>query len=506
MLFPLKLPPGVARAGTEYGTKGRYYDAWLVRWTDDGTLKPVGGWALRSAASAMSGAARALLTWRDNTNNTWIMIGTHSHLYVSDRAGSVTDVTPSGFTSGRADATAAGGYGQGNYQGGGNYGAPTPDNVLILDATQWTLDTFGQNPIGVSPDDNKIYSWDLNTGHLAAQLSNSPTCNAIVVTAERFVFALGAGDNRTVQWCDQEADTVWTPSVTNQAGNFPLQTPGRLLCGKPVKGGTLLLTDIDAHLATYIGGTLIYSFDRVGNGCGGASRQCIASLGDGSAVWMGSSGFWLFNGYVQPLPCDVADLVFANLNSQQISKCYCIRDAANSEVQWYYVSNASNEIDSCVIWNYKFNYWNIGRKARTCGTDRGVFPYPVMVDSGGIIYNHEFGFTYDGSFPYAEGGPLEFGTGFRPELTGGFGVGSGDAVLYADWLIPDDKTLGDTTATFKVKFMPDDTEQVVGPYTLSARTAVRFCARQVKVRFTGAANYDWRVGVPRLNANAGAER
>lgn len=505
MLFPLKLAPGVLRNGTEYASKGRYYDAWLVRWTDDGTLKPIGGWATRSSAAALTGAARALQTWRDNNNNTWIQIGTHSHLYVQDRSGTVSDITPAGFVSGRADATAAGGYGQGNYQGGSNYGGPTPDNTLIQDATQWTLDTFGQNPVGVSPDDNKIYSWDLNTAHVATQLSNSPTCNAIVVTAERFVFALGAGDNRTVQWCDQENDTSWTPSVTNQAGSFPLQTGGRLLCGKAVKGGTLLLTDIDAHLATYIGGTLIYAFDRVGTGCGAASRQAIAALGDGTAVWMGSSGFWLFNGYVQPLACDAADFVFANLNTQQISKVYCIRDAANSEVEWHFPTTTT-ENDTVVVWNYKFNYWNIGRKARTAGADRGVFPYPIKVDSAGLVYNHEFGFTYDGTFPYAEGGPLEFGSGFRPDLSGNFGIGQGDTVLYASWLLPDDKTLGDVTATFKTKFEPDDTEVVNGPNTLSARTAVRFCARQVKVRFTGAANDDWRVGVPRLDASAGGER
>jgi len=74
------------------------------------------------------------------------------------------------------------------------------------------------------------------------------------------------------------------------------------------------------------------------------------------------------------------------------------------------------------------------------------------------------------------------------------------------WLIPDDRTLGDVTATFKTKFMPDDAEVVAGPYTLSARTDVRFTARQVKVRFTGAANDDWRVGEPRLDVIGGGER
>lgn len=506
MLFPLKLPPGILRNGTEYSSKGRYYDAKFVRWTDDGTLKPIGGWRVRLAsASALTGSARALITWKDNSNNAWCAVGTHSHWYVTDRTGNVTDITPVGFTAGRADATTGGGYGQGNYGTGYNYGSPPPDNVNTLDATEWTLDNWGQLPVGVSPDDNKIYTWDLNVAHVGTQVANSPTCNALVVTPERFLFALGSTDPRTVQWCDQGNNTVWTPAVTNQAGSFPLQTFGRLMCGKPTKGGTLLLTDVDAWMAIYVAGTLIYGFEKVGTGVGAASRQCMAAL-DTEVVWMGRSGFWKYDGYVQPLQCDVLDYVFANINVLQISKVYCVRDATNSEVQWYYPSASSTEIDSCAVWNYKFNYWNIGRVARTCGADRGVFTYPVMVDSGGLIYDHEVGFTYDGTFPYAEGGPLEFGSGFRAGLAGEVGIGTGDSTLYASWLIPDDKTLGDVTATFKTKFMPDDSEVVVGPYTLAARTDVRFAARQVKVRFTGAANDDWRVGIPRLDAMSGGER
>src|SRR5580693_6736743 len=396
MLYPLKLPPGVLRNGTEYASKGRYYDAWLVRWTDDGTLKPVGGWQLQNAsAPALSGAARAIIAWRDNAANTWLGVGTHSNLYACDRGGDVYNITPSGFTVGNTSAIAEGGYGSSTY-GTGTYGTPRPDNTLIQDATQWTLDSWGQYLVGVSPDDGKIYQWTLGTSTPAAQLSGSPNCAALVVTPERFLFALGSSDPRTVSWCDQENNTSWTPATTNQAGGFPLQTPGRLLCGKVVKGGTLLFTDLDVWFATYIGGTLIYSFERAGTGCGAASRQCVAAI-DAQAVWMGKSGFWQYNGYVQPLACDVADYVFSNINALQLSKVFCVRDAANSEVIWFYCSNASTEIDSAVVWNYKFNYWNIGRKPRLCGTDRGIFTYPMYVDQSGLVWEHEVGFVYDGT-------------------------------------------------------------------------------------------------------------
>ena len=77
--------------------------------------------------------------------------------------------------------------------------------------------------------DGKIYEWQL-TQELCTSSANAPTGNkGLVVTEERFVFALGAGGNpRKVQWCDQENNTSWTPSATNQAGDFELQTVGQI--------------------------------------------------------------------------------------------------------------------------------------------------------------------------------------------------------------------------------------------------------------------------------------
>jgi hypothetical protein len=489
-LFPLRIPPGVVRDGTEYGSKGRYFDAWHTRWTEDGILKPTGGWRTRSAGT-VTGSARACMAWKDNSDVTRLLIGTHSHLYVQDRAGTITDITPSGFTPGRADAVSASGYGKGPY-GVGTYGTPRPDATSIQMASQWTFDTFGETPIGVMPDDGIIYEWDLNTANVATEVTDSPTCRALVVTAEGFLFALGTTDPRTVSWSDQRDMEEWTPDATNQAGDFALQTAGALMCGKVVKGGVLLFTDLDVHLAQYVGGTLIYGFDRIGTACGVVSRQCVAAI-DAQAVWMGNNSFWLYNGYIQPLACDVQDYVFGDFNAQQASKTYAVRDSANSEILFYYCSASSNEIDRCVIWNYKANYWNIGRVSRTCGTDRGVFAYPIFVSAAGSVYEHEVGGSYDGAMPYAEAGPLE--------------LGDGDRVARAQKIITDEKTQGDVTLTFKTRFAPNGPETSFGPYSIGdLKTDVRFEARQAKLRVTGAVLSDWRFGVPRLELTAGGRR
>jgi len=73
-------------------------------------------------------------------------------------------------------------------------------------------------------------------------------------------------------------------------------------------------------------------------------------------------------------------------------------------------------------------------------------------------------------------------------------------------LIPDEKTSGDVTATFTLRFNPNGDETQYGPYNLSQQTDVRFVARQAKVRFTGSRLVDWRMGTPTLEGELGGLR
>lgn len=491
-LIPLKIPAGVFRNGTEYQSAGRYYDSNLVRWFE-GTLRPLGGWRKRSSYQ-MTGSCRGLLTWRDNSGDRWIAAGTHSKLYAMNEAGTLKDITPSGFTSGSADAVSKLGYGYGTY-GSFAYGVARPDLGSLTPATTWTMDTWGEYLVGCSDADGKLYEWQLgfSTPTLAAAITNAPTsCAAVMSTAERFIFALGASGNpRLVKWCDQENNTVWTASTTNQAGDFELQTVGSLKCGKRVRGLNLLFTDVDVHASTYIGAPYVYSFEKVGSGCGVISSQAVAAI-DTAAMWMSRSGFWVYDGYVKPLTSDVGDYVFKNINYTQASKIYAVHNSKYGEITWFYPSSQSTENDSYVTYNYREGHWAIGSMARTAGTDRGVFTNPLMVSSDGYIYEHEVGFDYGGASVYAETGPIE--------------VGSGEAVMSVRQVIPDENTLGDVVVSFKTRMYPTSDESTFGPYTASQPTDVRFSAKQVKVRYTGNVLSDWRVGVTRLEAVASGGR
>lgn len=264
MLIPFDLPPGMYANGTETQAAGRWHDGNLVRWRDK-ALSPVGGWRQRRVLG-LTVAPRAVLAWSDLSSDRRFAVGTATSLTVVAANGAMTTATPAGFTGGNVDAGANTGYGGGFY-GAGTYGTPRAGSTVILDADTWTMGTWGQNLIACSTSDGRILEW--KPGDTAATvIANAPVNNrAIMVTAERFVFALAASGNpRLVKWSDREANTVWTAAATNEAGDMELQSSGRIMCGVKTRGQSLILTDEDAWTATYQGPPYVYGFQQVGTG------------------------------------------------------------------------------------------------------------------------------------------------------------------------------------------------------------------------------------------------
>jgi hypothetical protein len=490
-LIPLAIPPGVYRNGTDYQSAGRWRDANLVRWHNN-AMRPVGGWLTR--ATPTDKAIRGLIAWRDLDGDRWVASGTHTGLFVTLASGTTTEITPSAYVAGNLNAEANLGYGGGFY-GTGAYGIERPDSGTALqDADSWSLDNWGEYLVACSTSDGRLLEWQLDTDADAVAITNAPTdCSALHVTEERFLFALGAGGNfRKVQWSDREDNTTWTPLATNEAGDFDLQTPGRIMLGIRARGQSLILTDQDAHTASYQGPPFVYGFERVGTACGAISRMCAASV-DAGVFWMGRGGFYVYGGgAVQELPCEVLGYVFSDFNAAQQSKIAAVSNAKFAEIWWFYPSNGSTENDRYVSYNYVENHWSVGHIVRTSGADAGVFSTPIWAGSDGKIINHEIGYVYDGDLPFAESGPIQ--------------IGAGDNVMAATMLIPDERTQGQVTATFKTRFHPNDLERSYGPYTMANPTDIRFTGRQVAMRVTGVSNADWRFGIPRIEAKAGGLR
>ena len=330
----------------------------------------------------------------------------------------------------------------------------------------------------------------------AADLIETAPINnlGIVVTEERFLFALGAGGNpRKLQWCDRENNRLWRPENTNEAGDIELNTAGQIMAGCNVNGQTLLLTSRDAHVANYVGPPYVYGIERVGTSCGLVASQAF-SVVDAGCFWMGVNSFYQYTGSrAQELPSEVSDYVFNDINRTQVSKVFASSNSMFGEIWWFYASGGSVENDRYVVFNYIENTWHVGELSRTAGCDRGAFPLPQFANPTDYqIYEHEVGFNYDNLVPFAETGPIK--------------IGSGEQVMRVTEMIPDEKTQGDVSATFKTRFYPNGTERTYGPYDMSNPTSIRFTGRQIRLRVEGDQLTDWRVGSNRIEVMPGGRR
>lgn len=493
-LIPLKIPAGVYRVGTDFEGSNRWRDSNLVRW-HQGSMRPVGGWREKADASTVITAApRAMHIWVDNTQGANTALGSANELVYINSSGTSYDITPTGFTTGDEDAAVNYAYG-GSYWGTGLYGVRREGSQQFQEADTWSLDNWGEYLVGCATSDGKLYEWQLNTATAAAQISNSPTsCKGLMVTEERFIFALQAGGNpRKIAWCDREDNTTWTPAATNEAGDIELQTSGEIMCAARMRGRTIIVTNVDAHIGTYQGPPYVYGFERVGTACGAVSRKSLVAIDQG-AFWMGRESFYMFDGSVaRQMPCEVQDYVFEDMNANQHSKVFAVHNSEYGEIWWFYPSQGSTECDRYVAFDYLENHWEIGQIDRTCGADQGVFAEPQWCDATGVIYEHELHGVGHGSYtPYAETGPIS--------------LGNGDSIMRVNQLIPDEETQGEVQVKFKTRFHPNDTEREYGAFTMSNPTSVRFSGRQIRMRVEATGNQDWRVGVMRVNAESGGKR
>jgi len=458
---------------------------------------------------------RASHTWVNNSNNPYFASASYNRIAIIDGNGSSYDITPSPVPSGTAEASQNTGYGGSTY-GSGNYGVEREEDFTIAEATVWTLANWGEDLLAVSNSDGHIYELDMSAWSLAptttpmtkvsanalvvdiadgttANPTEVPTSNyGLVVTAERFVFALRAGGNpRKVQWCDRENLYEWQPSVINEAGDIELQTSGSLVAGVSVRGRTLLLTTTDCWTATYQGPPTVFGFQKIGDSCGLVGKNMLASVGP-SAFWMGKNNFFFYDGtQARVLPCEVHDKVFTEINRSKVSHGWCVANQKFNEVWWFYPANGADECNKYVAYDYRENHWLIGDLTRSTGVDSGPFQEPWWV-ANSAAYRHETGFGHESASVFLESGPIDFA--------------DGDTVARVTEVIPEEDTQGEVSLKFKTKFYPNDTETTHGPYNPANPMSVRFTGRQVKLRIDGGEGNNWRFGDLRMRASGGGRR
>lgn len=410
------------------------------------------------------------------------------------------DVTPSGFIG--DDVITSTGYGAYHY-GVEDWGDERSTSALNFDTKSFSFDNWGEHLVFCFAGDGKLYQWRPNAGGgspdtIATAITNAPTgCQAVVVSNERHLIAIGAGgDPRKIAWSDREDNTNWTSTARNTAGDLQIPTGGKANYAVKWQNDIIIFTDVGINRLYYTGSPFVYGIQDAGVNCKAISARSITSAG-GFLSWISENSFFSFDGTLRELKSDVHDYIFDNIQVNTQKSTFGTHNIDFNEIWWFFPVGDVDQLtpNKYVIWNYIDNVWSIGSIDRSCWVDQGVFNYPISCDSNGFVYEHDKRPLFnspgldDNQVPFAVTGPLE--------------IGNGDRLAQVNQILPDEESnsLPGITIGFTGKNTPLGTETDFGNFTFETDgyTDARFTARQLSMKVTGSLTQDFQVGNIRLD-------
>ncbi len=421
------------------------------------------------------------------------------------------------------------GWSVGAWQGTGRaWNTPSSTSTVALDATYWSLDTFGEDLLCVRNND-KIYRWDLSagTGTRAAAIPGAPERSrlTLVSSPDRHIFLFGTEvtignastqDDLFLRFSSQEDFNTWAPASTNTAGTFRIQDGSKIMSAVRSRGSILVWTDTALHSLNNIGPPFIFGLSQIGANCGAVSPNSVVDV-NGVTFWMSQTAFYMFDGAIKKLPCTVQDFVFDDIDGTAQGQVAAAVNTDFNEVTWFYPTNNSNFLNKSVTYNYLENVWytNDGF-ARTGWIDRGVYsaPYapcykPTVLPNNEVI----MGVTAGSSILYAhEAGFNDDGAAMECEITSGdFDIQEGDEVFLCSRVLPDFKTLtGNADVRVRFANYPASTNTRDFTSTITDTTkffSVRGRGRQANLKISAdAVNDNWRFGTIRMDIKPDGRR
>jgi hypothetical protein len=435
--------------------------------------------------------------------------------------------------------------------GASTWGTARATSDVTLDPGNWSLDNFGQVLVATIFN-GKTFTWNAGASNARTiraslttsnfQTTNNPTASRFTLVSDR-----DRQDPMFVRFSNQEDLNTYTPTATNTAGTFRLDTGNEIRAAIQGKDYVFVITDLAAYVIQFVGPPFTFSVRQVGTNCG-CIGQHAATFVNGAVFWMGSQGgFFAFDGTVKSLPSLVEDFVFStdgdNLGLNFNSRDVIFAGANNlyTEVNWFYPKDGSDQIDRCVTYNYSENCWTTSSLDRTTYQDQSVFDNPYATDyddsltpvfpdilgvtnkyGASIYYEHEQGTdqvnsTATTAIPaFIKSGDWDI-TSRRSALGQQTGVadyrGDGEFFMAVRRFIPDFKyQTGNAKVTLLVSAYPDDVavSSPLGPFTVTSTTDkvdTRARGRLVSVKIENDGTGEtWRYGTLRLDAQPDGRR
>ena len=266
--------------------------------------------------------------------------------------------------------------------------------------------------------------------------------NITASDTSRFIITFGCNDYGSnvldpmlIRWSAQDDIYNWTPSITNQAGSIRISHGSEIVGIVQTRQEIVVFTDSAIYSLQYLGPPYVWVPQLLGDNISIMSPNA-AVIASGIVYWMGVDKFYMYDGRVQTLKCDLRRHVFGDLNQEQGLQVFAGTSEGFNEVWWFYCSANSTAVDKYVIYNYLENIWYYGTMSRTAWLDSGLQDVPIAANyvtatlTGNLI-NHETGLNdnttgtavaidaYIGSSEFDIGDGHNFGFVWRvlPDLT-----------------------------------------------------------------------------------------
>jgi len=237
------------------------------------------------------------------------------------------------------------------------------------------------------------------TGVYVSLIMDVPTStNTFTVSdTSRFILAFGCNDYGSatvdpllIRWSGQDDPYNWTPTATNQAGSVRLSHGSRIVTSVQTRQEIVVFTDSSLYSLQYLGPPYVWGSQLLGDNVSIVSPNA-AIIASGIVYWMGVDKFYMYDGRVQTLNCDLRKFVFSDFNSDQTEQVFAGTNEGFNEVWWFYCSANSNAVDRYVVYNYLEQVWYYGTMARSAWLDSGLIQYPIAATYINNIVNHEVG-------------------------------------------------------------------------------------------------------------------
>ena len=423
------------------------------------------------------------------------------------------------------------------------FGSAVEASTVTLEPGLWSLSNFGEVLIATILN-GKTFTW--NAG-IAARLTtrastttsgfatnNNPTAtrSTLVSPTTRHLIHFGTettiGDPTTqddmfIRFSADEDINQYTVEATNTAGTQRLQDGTKIMGALVAKENILVWTDNALYTMKFVGAPFTFGFEQVGTNCGLIGQNAAIEI-DGVAYWMGTNGFFSFDGTVNSLPCSLEDDVYDNIDTTKGQQINAGINNLFTEVTWWYPTSGSDFNNRYVAYNYgednarlPMGNWYGGTNTnsiRTTWIDSLIYPkpyataynstatgtFPAIVGETGlgrsVLFEHEIGtdqINPDGSTTTL--------TSFVQSFSFSLQKDQSEIFLAMRRFLPNFKVLtGNNKVTIGISDFPAETREdsPLSPFTITSSTnkvdtRARGRYASIKIENTGSGEA-WRFG------------